>query len=325
MSRIISDFQNKSKKLLLQYGFYFIFFMILIVMGIVRPTFFSLSNLYTILEDSSMFLIAAAGCTLVIVTGNLDMSVGSIAFMSTAIIVYSQNANIDPGIAVALSLGFGILAGAVNGFLVAKLKLNSMLTTLGLMIAYRGLGQIITGGRGQVRIASEISDFGKIRALGGLSAVFILVFICMIILHVLLTKTRFGAYSYAVGNNKRSAEIIGLPVDKVIFWVYVISGFCGSLSGLATLVKLGTYTKYAGLGLEFRVIAAIVIGGASLYGGKGKVLPGTFFGVILLMVISNSLTFLGASVYLYQLVQGMVIFIAMYFDSLSSKLVPEHS
>jgi ribose/xylose/arabinose/galactoside ABC-type transport system permease subunit len=195
--------------------------------------------------------------------------------------------------------------------------MNSLLTTLGLMIAYRGISLVLTGGT--VRPVNEgLAALGKVKFFGVLPLVFVVSIVVMAVLQIVLSHTRFGAYCYAVGNNESAASKIGIPVKAVKMAVFVISATCAAITGLLLPMYLGEVTTFTGRGMEFQAVAAVVIGGTSLFGGRGKVLPGTLAGVLLLIIINNGLGTRGVSPYVYPFVAGVVIFLAIYLDSLKN-------
>lgn len=304
------------KDFALSYGFYLLFVVVIIVYTCKTPTFLSKDNIISILNATTFSLMAAAGTSLVFISGNMDMSIGSIALVSAATVAMTTKAGMPLLTAVGLAILVGAGIGLLNGILVTYVKMNSMLTTLGLMIAYRGLGLQITGGR-QMSLAREFKNFAKIKVFD-IPVWVVLCIIVMIFLQLILKKTRFGAYCYALGCSESAAKKVGIPVNRVKIAVFIVSGICAAVTGLIISTKLGLIRNTIGKGMEFDIVAAIVIGGTSLLGGRGSILPGTFLGVLLLTVIDNGLAMIGASPYVYPFVKGIIIFTAMYMDSLRS-------
>jgi ribose/xylose/arabinose/galactoside ABC-type transport system permease subunit len=295
------------------YGFYLLLLVLVIVFILISNSFLTVSNWTQISIVACFLLTASAGLTLVMITGNIDLSVGSVAYLASAMVFLTAEA---PTVLTILAVvAIGVLAGAVGGFLVAFLRMNSLLTTLGLLIAYRGLSLVLTSGT--VRPVGEgIKALGKIKVFDVLPLVFLVSLAVMIVLQIALSRTRFGAYCYAIGNNEAAARKIGIPVRAVKMAVFCISGACAAISGLLSAMYLGEVTTFTGRGMEFQAVAAVVIGGTSLFGGRGTILPGTFAGVLLLILINNGLGTRGVSPYVYPFVAGGVIFIAIYLDSL---------
>jgi ribose/xylose/arabinose/galactoside ABC-type transport system permease subunit len=165
-------------------------------------------------------------------------------------------------------------------------------------------------------VADGIAALGRIKFLDVLPLVFVVSLGVMVVLQIVLNRTSFGAYCYAIGNNESAATKIGIPVRAVKMAAFCISGACAATSGLLSAMYLGEVTTFTGRGMEFQAVAAVVIGGTSLFGGRGGVLPGTLAGVLLLIIINNGLGTRGVSPYVYPFVAAGVIFLAIYLDSL---------
>ena len=313
-----ADFNlSQLRNFIFSYGFYILLFFLVVLFGFISNDFLTVSN-WTQISIASCFLLAAsAGLTLVLVTGNIDLSIGSIAYLAATVVYLT--ADYHPLISVLSAILVGASFGLFNGFLVAYLKMNSLLTTLGLMIAYRGLALVITGGSMHY-IGKPLASFGSVKFFSNsLPLIFLVSFLLMALLQVILKKTRFGTYCYAVGNNEIAATRIGIPVRRVKALAFVISGVCAAISGLLLSMYLGEITTFTGRGMEFQAVAAVVIGGTSLFGGRGNVLPGTMAGVLLLIIINNGLGTRGVSPYIYPFVAGALIFIAIYLDSIKNR------
>ena len=312
-----SKVSRKMQDFFLTNGFYILCVIVIIVFTCIKPTFFSLNNLFQILTASSFLFATAAGVTVVVITGNMDLSVGSVALFCGAVMYTVSNAGASAGVTLICGLLTGVIVGLINGILVSYLKMNSMILTLGLLIGYRGLGlQLINGT--QVPMPDAFKAFGKLKFFGSLYAIVIVCFILMIILHILLTRTKFGTYCYAIGCKELDAKRVGIPVNKVKIAAFIISGFCAAVAGCIVAARLGLIHSYIGKGMEFDAIEAAVIGGVSLAGGRGKLLPGTLFGVLLIYVINNGLSIIGASEFVYPFAQGFIVFAAMYMDALKN-------
>ncbi|MEO8666929.1 MAG: ABC transporter permease [Bauldia sp.] len=297
------------------YGFFLLLAFFIILFSFISNAFFTVSNWTQISIVACFLLTASAGLTLVVITGNIDLSIGSIAYVAASIIFLT--ADQSPVVSIVLAILVGVALGLGNGILVAWLRMNSLLTTLGVMIAYRGVSLVITGGS-MHPAGATIAALGRVKFFGVLPLVFVVSLIVMIVLQVVLSQTRFGAYCYAIGNSEPAASKIGIPVRMVKTLVFVISGTCAAISGILSTMYLGEVTTFVGRGMEFQAVAAVVIGGTSLFGGRGNVLPGTMAGVLLLIIINNGLGNLGVSPYIYPFVAGVVIFLAIYLDSLKN-------
>lgn len=308
---------KKLKNFALSNGFYILCVAVIVVSTILNPSFFSLNNFYNILMSASFMFAITAGVTVVIIAGNMDLAVGSTALLSVGVMYVMFSHGLPDGVTLIMGLLAGTLVGLINGLLVAKLKFNAMVLTLGLQIGYRGIGLMLIGGT-QVKLPESFKAFGKISVFGGLYLVVIICLLIMLLLHLLLKRTRFGTYCYAIGCNETAAKRVGIPIDTVKIFTFVISGFCAAVAGFVVVSRLGLAHSYIGKGMEFDAIEAAVIGGISLRGGKGNLLPGALFGVLLIYIINNSLSIMGASEYIYPFAQGIVVFVAMYLDALKN-------
>ena len=304
---------------ILSYGFVTVMVAVFIGLSIGTPNFLRVGNLMNMMHAAVSTLILASGLALVIRTRNLDISVGSVAFITATIgSILMVHHNVPPAIAMLFTIASGMFFGALNGFIVVVLRVNSFIATLGTMIALRGIALQILRGR-VVSMPPDIRGLGNIY----LGPVFIDILISISIVlfvHLIHAKMRFGRYIMAVGSESEVAERMGVRVRSVTFLSFVFSGLFASIGGIFTMLQLGTVTLRMGLGLEFTAIAAIVIGGISLFGGRGTIFPGLLLGVYTLAIIENGLNHLGASPYAYPFVRGGLIFIAMYADSLRSKI-----
>ena len=307
---------GKVKNFFLSNGLYLIAILIIIAFTMIKPTFFSLANLFQILTSSSFLFAMAAGTTVVIISGNMDLAVGSTALACASMMWVVSTKGAPAPVIVLAGLATGAAVGVLNGILVAYLKMNSMVLTLGLQIAYRGLGLIMINGT-QQSFPEAFKNFGNLR-IGKLYSVVILCFAVMIVLHIILRYTKFGTYIYAIGSNEEAAKRVGIPVNRIKVSTFVISGLCAAVAGLVIICRLGMVQAFMGKGMEFDAIEAAVIGGVSLQGGRGRMIPGTIFGVLLIYMINNGLAIIGASEFSYPFAQGIIVFIAMYMDALKN-------
>ncbi len=298
------------------YGFYLLLAALVLLFTIISNSFLTLSN-WTQISIAACFLLAASsGLTLVLITGNIDLSIGSIAYLAASVVFLTND--YPPAVSIVAALATGTFFGLINGVLVIYLRMNALLTTLGLLIAYRGISLVLTGGTVQ-KVSDGMAAFGSIKFFESLPLVFLISLGLMIVLQIVLSHTRFGAYCYAIGNNEEAAEKIGIPVRPVKTVTFCISGACAAVSGILLSMYLGEVTTFTGRGMEFQAVAAVVIGGTSLFGGRGHVLPGTLAGVLLLIIINNGLGTRGVSPFIYPFVAGTLIFIAIYLDSLKNR------
>jgi ribose/xylose/arabinose/galactoside ABC-type transport system permease subunit len=270
--------------------------------------FFSLKNFENISRQITTIGIVSIGMTLVILTGGIDLSVG--AMLSFAINIGGQG--IVQGwptwVVYLFMIILGIILGWINGFLITRIAVPALIITLGTMNIYRGITMVITKGIYITPIPSVYQVIGK----GSIPFIFFMVFLGLFI-NITLT-TRFGRNLFAIGGNEQSALFSGVPVRRFKMIVYAISGFLSSLAGMILVGKSGFIQPQAGLGYELNAIAAVVIGGTSIFGGSGSVL-GTFLGSVLMGLILAGLTMLAVNPYWQGLITGLLIVLAITLDS----------
>lgn len=312
------DMKIKPGNFIASYGFYIIFVFVIVIYSILAPNFFTIENLLTILLHSIPLILIAAGLTFVIITGNLDISVGSIAFVSSAVsTVLAHKLQLGVLPVVLISLAVAAFCGIVNGLIVVKIGINPLIVTLGMMISVRGVALLVTQGN-QWEVVEGIRLFGT-ASIGPLYIQVVAGFVILIFLQFVLGRTSFGKHVFAIGCDEYSARVVGIPVDRIKIRLFILSGLFGGVAGLFIVSQGGSVHMNIGQGMEFVAIAAIVIGGTSLFGGTGSIIPGTMFGAITLTLIENGLVYIGASPYIYPFVRGLIIFIAMYVDSFRHK------
>ena len=292
--------------------FAFPIFLILVSLGfaLVEPSFLGLGNIFGMLHAMAPIAIISTGMALIVMMGKLDISLGSIALVSMGVSAIMLQSDYSLFTAIMITFLVGAMLGAVNGFVICFLKVNPLIATLGTMIAFRGLGNQITDA--QVVVLPD-----SLRALGNFSfgAIFFDTVICLLLLttvHLLHQRTKFGKIITAIGNDEATAQRVGLPVTQTVFFSFVIAGTLASIGGFFASAQVGAVTSFLGKGMEFTAVAVVVVGGISLFGGKGSILWGVILGSLTFEVIRSGLNYLGANPYFYQLIGGVVIFIAMY-------------
>ena len=323
MTRSSASRRNFSlRDFLLSYGFLIVLIAVVAIFAVLAPNFLTVTNLMGILHAAAPLMIIASGLAIVVMTGKLDISVGSNAFLSAAVgILLMTQGNVSPALAIPVVLVTGALLGAINGLIVVGLRVNPLIATLGTMIAYRGLALQLTNSRAY-SVPETIRWLGN-ASLGPVFVDILLGLAVMVIIHVLHTRTPFGRQVMALGNGEEVASRLGVRVARVTFLTFVLSGLLASLGGVVGMLQVGAVSSYLGGGLEFTAVAVIVIGGISLFGGSGSILPGLLLGILTLEIIRNGLNHLGADPYSYRFVNGGIIFVAMYADSLKSKVRTE--
>jgi ribose transport system permease protein len=284
--------------------------------GVLSCRFLETANLVNILVQSSSVAIVAIGMTLVLLTGGIDLSVGSIMFLAAAVagkMVLASNP-MPVWLGVAAILPLGILFGAVNALFIAKLRLMPFIVTLATLYVGRGLALAITQTRA-MNLPDDFLRIGQSRLLG-IPFPIVLLVIVAVSAHALLTQTPFGRQLYALGHDAEAARKAGIRVRGLTAAVYVLSGLCAALGGIVSVAQLGAVSPTFGYQREFAAIAAAVLGGTSLFGGRGSVLPGTVVGAVLIQTIEDGLVIVNANPYAYPVVTAAVIFIAVLSDRL---------
>lgn len=288
--------------------------LLIVVIGIISPEFRTVGNFLSLLRQSSINGFIAFGMTCVILTGGIDLSVGSVLALSTALCAGFITKGMPVGAAMLLALVIGTALGLVSGLLVTKGRLQPFIATLITMTVYRGLTLIYMGGKP----ISNLGDSFTLKVVGKGNfyhipipvILFILIFIAFLFI---LEKTTLGRRIYATGSNWKSAKLAGVNVDRTKLVAYAISGGMAALSGLILLSRLGSAQPILGEGYELDAIAAVALGGTSMNGGRGKIW-GTFVGVLIIAVLNNGLNILGVSSYYQDVVKGIVILIAVLSD-----------
>lgn len=286
------------------------------VITAINPVFLTSGNL--LLQVTANGFIAF-GMTFVILTSGIDLSVGAILALSSALSAGMIAQGMPLPLAVLAAVVIGGLLGAINGLFVSFGKLAPFIVTLATSMAYRGLTLVFTNGNPITKGMDGyfLAYIGQ-GYLIGVPFPVVLMIIAFIILFIVLHKTAFGKSVYALGGNEKAAYISGVKLNKVKIAIYTISGICSAIAGLIITSRLSSATPTAGTGYEMYAIAAVVLGGTSLMGGKGKIW-GTMIGALIIGVLNNGLNIIGVSAYWQQVIQGIVIVIAVLIDVLRNR------
>jgi ribose/xylose/arabinose/galactoside ABC-type transport system permease subunit len=285
-----------------------------LLLSVLTPHFLTVSNLMNVLEQTAINAVIAVGMTFVIISGGIDLSVGSIVAFSGVLLARALQAPWPDPLAIPVGIAAGALAGLVNGLLVTRGRLPSFIATLGMMSVARGAALVVTEGR-------PISGFGAgFRALAtgrvlGVPAPVLAAAGLYAIAHLLLAHTRFGRYVYAIGGNEEATRLSGVAVRFHKTMVYVLCGTTSALAAVLLTARLNSAQPIAGIMYELDAIAATVIGGTSLLGGSGT-LGGTLVGALIMGVLRNGLNLLDISSFVQQIVIGLVIIVAVLVDSM---------
>ncbi|HGM5910219.1 TPA: ribose ABC transporter permease [Serratia marcescens] len=306
-----------SKEWLLEQKSLIALLVLIAVVSSMSPNFFTLNNLFNILQQTSVNAIMAVGMTLVILTSGIDLSVGSLLALTGA--VAASIVGFEVNALAALALGAAI--GACTGVIVAKGKVQAFIATLVMMLLLRGVTMVYTNGSpvntGFTDVADTFGWFGIGRPLGVPTPIWIMA-IVFIAAWYMLHHTRLGRYIYALGGNEAATRLSGISVDKVKIIVYSLCGLLAALAGVIEVARLSSAQPTAGTGYELDAIAAVVLGGTSLAGGKGRIV-GTLIGALILGFLNNGLNLLGVSSYYQMIVKAVVILLAVLVDNKSNK------
>lgn len=286
-------------------------------MATIAPNFASVDNLLNIARSIAINAILAAGLTFVILTAGIDLSVGSTLAVSGVVSVLTAIAGVPMPLAVLLGVLTGALAGLVNGALVAHLSLAAFIVTLGAMTYLRGLAYTMTDGQPVVDNMLSFREIGNGYFAGIPNPVVIMVIVYAVAWFV-LERTRYGRHVYSVGGNAEAARLAGINVKRVLTSVYVIAGACAGLAGVIFAARVVSAQPTAGTTYELDAIAAVVLGGTSLMGGRGRIL-GTLIGSIILGVLSTGLILMNVPFFTQLLIKGVVIVFAVAVDSLKQR------
>ena len=279
--------------------------LMMIIATIFSPHFLTIFNLQSLMRDIAFIGMVAVAQSLLLLIGELDLSVGKIATLSGVLGgILMTSMKVNPFLAFAIGLLSGILFGMINGLLVTKLRLNSMVTTIGMQSLYGGITLVITKGKAVTNIPDAIFFLGK-GNIGVFPIPFIFAIVVLIVIVYFVTKTKTGRYIYAIGNSREASKIMGIRVDAVRVLIYGIVGFISALAGML----------YVGNNWPMNSIASSVIGGVSLTGGVGSPV-GAIIGSAIICVISNVIVLFGVNVYWQEAVSGFVVVIAIALPSL---------
>lgn len=301
-----------------KYGVLLFLIVLVVIFTVYNPMFLSARNVKNILTEVSIYGIIGVGMTYVILTGGIDLAVGSLlafAAISGAFLMQALGGDFFMGWLVAMlaACSVGTLAGYIHGKVVTRFGVPAFIVTLGGLTVWRGATLIVNDGAPVSGFNEAYRWWGRGDVLG--VPVPVLVFLVVAIIgYVALRYTRYGRQVYAVGGNPEAARLSGLSVPSVVLSVYVITGFLAGLAGFLLSARLGSAEAVAGTGYELRVIASVVIGGTSLFGGLGGV-GGTIIGALLIGVLINGLVIMNVSAYYQQVVIGIIIVLAVGFDT----------
>ncbi len=292
-----------------------------LIFAALSPYFFTTDNVLNVTLQVSITAIIAVGMTFVILTAGIDLSVGSlvavVGVVSTLLLKTDAPFLFTLLLSVAAGLSVGAFSGLVAGAFITRFRISPFIVTLALMTIWRGAAFVVTEGRPVWDLPETFSVLGGGRTLEIPNPTIIMIAV-FVLAHITLTRTRFGRYVYAIGGNMEAARLAGINTNRILTAVYIISGALSALSGILLASRMNSGQPNSGLMYELDVIAAVVVGGTSLFGGRGSV-AGTFLGSMLIGVLRNGLNLLNVGSYVQQVVVGVVILLAVLLDQWRKK------
>lgn len=303
-----------ARHILKNYGIIIAFVLICIMLSVTSPVFLTTTNIINVIRQTSIYGIMAVGMTFIILTGGIDLSIGSIMAIAGAVCAGLLKDGNSIAIVIPVTIAVGILCGLTNGLVITVGKITPFVATLGMMSIARGFTLIYTKGYPISGFSPEFRFIGGGYLFG--CPIPIVIFVAVVLIaYVVLAQTRVGRYTYAIGGNEDTVILSGINSGFYKTLVYVIAGASAALSALILTSRLNSAEPIAGLGYELDVIAAVVIGGTSLNGGRGS-LFGTFIGALMIGVINNGMNLLDISPYFQLVVKGLIIIGAVLLDRL---------
>ena len=299
------------------YGVLIGFVVLCIAISMATPTFLSKQNVLNLLRQSSIIGIISAGMTFVIISGNFDISVGAVAALSGVIVMRLATTGTNLFLAIIAAIVVCAIIGLVNGIMVAKVNVPSLIATMAMVTIVRGILLMITGGYPITQTIPMLDSLGNGYFLGIPMPVIVFILV-VIVSYIVLTQTKFGRHVYSVGGNQDASKLNGINVDSQKIKVFIINAVLAAIAGLVLTGRLGTASPVAGDSYDMDAIASVVIGGTSVSGGSGSVLK-TIIGVLLMSVINNSFNLLGIDIFFQYIFKGLIILVAVGFDSYSKK------
>lgn len=288
------------------------------VVEIRNPSYLTLENFMDLLTNTAILGILAVGMMVVLLTAGIDLSIGAVLALAgmTSAMAVSQVQSLNPLVCILIGCGVGLVAGAINGFLIAKCNILPIIATLGMMNVFRGLTYIISGGKwvSAYQMPDSFKAIGTTKVFG-INILILIAVVIFAVFYYFINYTRTGRYFYAVGSNPVSAEITGINKTKVLWLAYVIMGVISGFAGVLWVSKFASAQGDTASGYEMNVIAACVLGGVSVAGGSGKV-SGLILGTLLLGILNNALPLINVSSFWQNFIQGAVILFAIIMNVL---------
>lgn len=315
----MNNVKNIFKRSSYEVAIFVILTIIILVFSLINPLYWDLHNLIDIIEETTINGILAMGVTFAIITGGIDLSVGSI--MAVTVVTCGELAvkGISPFLVILFGIFLGYTMGVLNGLLITKMKLQPFIATLGTSSMLRGIAYVISGGYPVLNIPEGFRNliFGNLGY--GIRISILILLAVALSSSFILKRTRGGTYIYAIGSNEEATRLSGVNTSKYKIFAYIISGMAAALAGMIMLARLGTGDPTTGIGYELNAIAAAAIGGTSLAGGKGSIL-GTLIGALVLSALEAGLVLIGVNSFYQYIATGLIIVIAAYAETIQANI-----
>lgn len=310
MNKLKLVFKNENTILIV------LFIALILIFSILSPYFFSFKNASNLLTNSAIIGIVALAETLVLIMGGLDISVGSVVALS-GVVVAKYYESIGIGGAIILALGIGVIFGLINGLSVTRLRINPLIATIATMSIARGLAFVVNNGQTASILDKGFGKIGRSSTLGLHNFIWYYI-ILFVIMYIITKRTTYGRALYAIGGNEKATLLAGIKVKKIQFITYMICAIVAAVAGIAQTSQMAAGAPQAGLGLEMSVISAIILGGASLDGGRGSIV-GTTIGVLLIGTLKNGLLLKSVSSDWQGIIMGALMLFALAADQMRKK------
>jgi ribose transport system permease protein len=297
-------------------GFILIFIAWIILLSLTTRTFLNPQNIFTVLRQAAIVSIVSIGEMLIMLLGGMDVSLGALlGFSGIVAVSLIVNYNLPPLLACLASMAVGGVVGLINGLLVTKVRINSVIATLGMMSILGGIALAYTQGKTIVGAQLDQIAFVSRGYVGPVPFPVILMLVFYAVFYFILNKTVFGAWIYAIGNNEKAAWLAGIKVDRIKIFAFVLAGVLAGFSGFMQASRQGSATSSMGSEFLFPILTAVILGGISLSGGKGRI-QNTLIAAIFLMTITNGMVLLGISLYVQGIISGLILVVALSLDRL---------
>lgn len=304
----------KINEFLKKYSTVILLLAVVVFFSVMTDSFLATRNMINILRQVAVLSILSAGMTFVIISGGMDLTVGSMLGLTGVICAkFIVEMQLNPVISIIFAVILMTLFGTLTGLLIVKLHVAPMVITLGMMTVARGLAYIFSGGIPIYDIPESVVFLGQGK-IGPVPVPVIIMIIIVLIANYVLNNSYYGRYVYAIGGNEEAARLAGVAVDKIKVSLYSMSAFLAGIAGVILMARISSGSPQSGTGMEMDVVTAVVIGGVSISGGKGKIM-GAFLGALIIGVLSNGLTIMNVGEYYQQVVKGVVLILAVAFDT----------